>query len=124
MPDQFIKTYEAALATQNWKNIEPLVSKDAAVTFSNGTIHQGLAQIQAAFERNFKLIKNEKYTIQNVVWLKKEKTFAVYLFDFSWAGIINNKKAAGHGIGTSVIVKEAGRWKLLSEHLGKRATEL
>ena len=118
-PEEFIKKYESALATQSWENIAPLVSKDAAVTFSNGTVHHGVNKIRAAFERNFEMIKSEKYAMQNVVWLKKEKTFAVYLFDFSWTGIINDKKVSGRGIGTSVIIREDGNWKLLSEHLGK-----
>jgi len=121
MPEEFIKTYEAALATQNWMHIAPLISSNAAVTFSNGTVHKGVPKIRSAFERNFEIIKNEKYTISNVRWLKKEKTYAVYLFDFSWVGIINHKKVAGNGIGTSVIIKEQGSWKLLSEHLGKKA---
>lgn len=117
----FIKAYEEALASQDWKQVEPLLSDEVSVSFSNGSVHIGKDAVQKAFEHNFANIKSEKYSMQNIVWLKKAQNFAVYLFEFSWTGIINNKPASGSGIGTSVLVKEEGKWKLLSEHLGSKA---
>jgi len=58
--------------------------------------------------------------ISKVKWLLKNESTAVYLFDFYWKGIVNNKQAAGNGIGTVVLIKESGKWKLLTEHLGKK----
>ena len=119
--EEFIKAYEIALGTQNWKNIEPLISKSISVTFSNGTVHFGKNKVKAAFENNFSKIKNEEYKIDNVKWLSKEENFAVYLFDFFWSGIVNEKSVSGNGIGTSVLIKEDGNWKLLTEHLGRKS---
>ncbi|GAA4272974.1 nuclear transport factor 2 family protein [Aquimarina gracilis] len=118
--EEFIKAYENALATQNWKNIEPLVSENVSVTFSDGTIHIGKENVQKAFEGNFNIIKNEKYVIENIKWLVKDKKYAVYLFEFNWTGIIDEKPVSGNGIGTSVLIKEDARWKLLTEHLGRK----
>ena len=42
----------------------------------------------------------------------------VYLFHFNWKGIINGQQASGSGRGTTVIMFENGKWKLVSEHLG------
>ncbi len=117
-PEKFVKEYELALGTQEWKNVAPLVRKNANVTFSNGQVHQGKGAIKIAFEKNFSSIKNELYEIQNLRWLLKTTTTAVYLFDFRWKGIINNEPAQGKGIGTSVLVHENGQWLLLAEHLG------
>ncbi len=117
-PEEFIKSYEAALGTQDWKEVEPLVSKNVSVTFSSGTVHIGREHVQKAFERNFSLIKNEKYAVENVKWLVKDKTYAVYLFEFNWTGLIEGKSVSGNGVGTSVLIKEDDRWKLLTEHLG------
>jgi len=119
--EDFIKNYENALATQNWKNVQPLIHKDASVTFSTGTVHEGKAAVKIAFERNFQLIKNEAYRIENVRWLLKSESTAVYLFDFYWKGIINNQSVEGSGIGTSVLIREAGKWVLLTEHLGRKS---
>ena len=121
-PEDFIKTYENALATQNWKNIEPLISESVSVTFSDGSVHFGKSNVQTAFENNFKKIKNEEYSIENVRWLRREEKFAVYLFDFHWTGIVNEKSVSGNGIGTSILIKEDDRWKLLTEHLGRKSS--
>ncbi len=118
-PQDFIKNYEKALATQDWKNVAPLMAEQASVTFSNGVVHMGKAAVKMAFEKNFALIKNEAYNISNVRWLLLGETTAVYLFEFSWKGIINGKAAGGNGIGTSVLIREQDKWVLLTEHLGK-----
>ena len=62
-PQDFIKNYEAALASQNWKNVQPLIHENACVIFSNGKINMGKSAIKTAFETNFSLIKNEAYQI-------------------------------------------------------------
>lgn len=118
--EDFIKAYETALASQNWKIVEPLISNNACVTFSNGVVHMGKHKVQLAFENNFAKIKSEKYVMEDIVWLKKEPMYAVYLFQFNWTGIINDKLVSGSGIGTSVIIKEEENWKLLTEHLGSK----
>jgi len=119
-PEDFITAYETALASQDWKMVEPLIAETASVTFSNGAVHIGKGKVQRAFENNFATIKSEHYAIENVIWLKKESMYAVYLFEFSWTRLINSQLFSGSGIGTSVILKEGDNWKLLTEHLGKK----
>ncbi|MEL7006744.1 MAG: nuclear transport factor 2 family protein [Bacteroidota bacterium] len=120
-PEKFITSYEAALGAQSWKAVEPLISENVSVSFSNGTTHIGKENVRKAFERNFSLIKNERYAIKNVRWVVQDEKYAVYLFEFSWTGIIEGKSASGNGIGTSVILKEDSQWKLLTEHLGRKS---
>lgn len=120
-PELFIDAYKAALATQQWVNVEPLIHANCCVTFSNGAVHKGISEIQKAYERNFALIKNEDYQMSNLHWVLKTETTAVYVFNFSWAGTINGQPAAGSGKGTAVLVSEEGNWKLVAEHLGKSA---
>lgn len=120
-PEAFITAYEAALASQDWAVVEPLVHRDACVTFTNGSVHEGRAAVQAAFTRNFSLIKSEQYTISNVRWVRTSDDFAAYLFEFSWQGVINGEPASGAGQGTCIIVREHDHWQLLIEHLGPRS---
>ena len=119
-PEDFIRAYAQALGSQSWNEVDPLIHDDACVTFSNGTVHKGKADVKSAFERNFSLIKDEKYSITNVHWVIKGTEMAVYLFDYQWSGIIGGKAANGSGRGSSVLINENGRWKLLIEHLGLR----
>ena len=123
MPDRmtavdFIARYEAALATQSWTEVAPLIHEKASVTFSDGSVHIGKAAVQKAFERNFRTIADEDYRIINVQWVFQSNEMAVYLFDFHWTGTINGHPAAGGGRGTSVLVQEGNTWNLLTEHLG------
>ena len=118
--EEFIRAYEQALASQDWGKVDPLVHENACVTFSNGTVHKGKAEVKSAFEKNFSLIKDEKYSISNVHWVSKGSETAVYLFEFSWSGLINDQPASGSGRGTSVLIKESDRWQLLVEHLGPK----
>ena len=120
-PEDFIKKYEKALATQDWKSVEPLISERASVTFSTGTVHEGKEAVKIAFERNFDLIKSEEYQIKHVRWLFTNESTAIYLFDFSWKGIMNGQLIGGEAIGTSVLIREGDKWVLLTEHLGKKS---
>ncbi len=119
-PEEFIKSYETALGTQDWKIVEPLISEEVSVTFSNETNHIGKENVQKAFEQNFEIIKNEKYAIENIKWVVRDKKYAVYTFEFNWTGIIDGKRVSGNGLGTSVLIKEDAKWKLLTEHLGRK----
>lgn len=120
-PEDFIKQYENALATQDWSAVAPLMDEAVCVTFSDGSVHEGKLQVQKAFQNNFDKIKSEEYAVENVRWVKKEDSYAVYLFDYKWAGIVNGQSMSGSGIGTSVIAKDGERWKLVTEHLGRKA---
>ena len=117
-PDDFISRYERALASQQWSSVDPLVHDDVCVTFSNGSVHRGRANVRAAFEGNFSAIQEEKYRIANVHWILRSREVAVYLFDFQWSGRIDGKEARGAGRGTSVLILDGSDWKLLAEHLG------
>ena len=96
-PEEFVRTYEQALATQDLRNLEPLVYSDACVTFSNGTIHKGKLKVRRGFEKNFSLIKGEDYSITNARWVTKGPETAIYLFDFSWTVYINGRQVSGAG---------------------------
>ncbi len=117
-PSQFIEQYEAALGTQKWDVVSPLISAGAQVIFSDGSLHKGKDAVRAAYERNFEAIKNEDYQISNVHWLMESEDSAAYIFEFSWSGIIQGREASGSGRGTAVLILENGQWKLLAEHLG------
>ena len=119
--EEFVTAYETALATQNWVEVEPLIHKDACVTFSSGKVHRGKDAVRRAFAGNFGTIADETYRVSNVHWVRKDREYAAYLFDFDWTGLIDGEPASGGGRGTCVLVKAGTSWQLLVEHLGPRA---
>ena len=116
--ENFIDEYSAALASQDWEKVAPLIHEDACVTFSSGAVHIGIKPIAEAYKKNFSLIKNEQYAISDVHWVKLNDEVAVYLFKFTWRGIINGQEARGGGRGTATIMLVKNRWQLIAEHLG------
>ncbi|GJM41794.1 MAG: hypothetical protein DHS20C20_20760 [Ardenticatenaceae bacterium] len=121
-PEAFIKRYEAALASQDWQQVDPLVHPEACVTFSSGAVHVGKTAVRQAFERNFSLIQDETYQVKNVHWVLRGADTAVYLYTFHWSGLINGKPASGAGTGSSVLKKVGEEWQLLVEHLGPKGS--
>ncbi len=117
--EKFVQDYERALETQQWNKVESLIHKDACITFSNGKILNGISAIEVAYKHNFSIIKNEKFSILNLNWLKISEQFAIYTFEFHWQGLINGNTVEGNGLGTTTIIKENGNWQIIAEHLGK-----
>lgn len=117
----FVKEYEAALGTQDWASIAPLISDDAKVVFSNGSLLAGKESIRAAYQHNFNTIVGEQYRIENVHWLTETADTAAYMFEFFWAGVIDGQDASGSGRGTAVLVRTTARWVLVGEQLGPKS---
>ncbi len=117
-PEDFVLKYEAALATQDWIQVAPLIHENACVTFSNGSVHRGKTAVEKAFRKNFSSIQNESYRMTNIHWVQKRDSLAVYLFEFQWSGVMQGQSIRGAGKGTCVITKLSDDWRLLVEHLG------
>ncbi|WP_299631792.1 nuclear transport factor 2 family protein [uncultured Roseobacter sp.] len=117
----FVKEYEHALGTQDWSSVAPLISDDAIVIFSNGSLHAGKEAIRAAYQHNFNTIKSEKYRIENVHWLAETADAAAYSFEFHWIGEIEGREASGSGRGTAVLVRIDDCWLLAGEQLGPKS---
>jgi hypothetical protein len=50
-PEDLMRDYEAALATQDWAQVEPLLHPDVCVTFSDGNSFRGRDGVGQAFSR-------------------------------------------------------------------------
>ena len=118
--EEFLAAYEAALAAQDWDEVDPLIHPNCVVTFSSGQVNEGKAAVEKAFRTNFDLIEEEEYAMSKVNWIVKTGEFAVLSFEYDWSGVIHGSPASGGGRGTSSLIKEDGKWLLVAEHLGPR----
>lgn len=119
--DTFPAAYEAALRSQRWERVAPLMHDEACVTFSTGAVHRGKAAVQRAFEANFAAIENEDYRISELVWRERTAGRATCTFHFAWSGRIAGQPAAGAGTGSITLVLTPMGWKLLAETLERAA---
>ncbi|MCR9062111.1 MAG: nuclear transport factor 2 family protein [Rhodobacteraceae bacterium] len=117
----FVKEYEAALGTQDWNCVAPLISDDARVIFSNGSLLIGKDAIKAAYQHNFAMIEGEDYRVENVQWLSEAADSAAYMFEFSWTGMIDGREVSGTGRGTAILGRAEDRWVLVGEQLGPKS---
>ncbi len=120
-PEDFVKSYEAALGRQDWESVAPLIADTARVVFSDGRVLSGKAAIRAAYEHNFATIKGEEFRVENVEWLVRTDKAAAYGFDFRWSGYIDGQLASGSGRGTAVLARQDEVWVLVGEQLGPKS---
>jgi hypothetical protein len=120
VPDvaDFPSAYAAALSTQHWESVAPLIHPQACVTFSGGAFHRGIHAIESAYRRNFSLISGESFRMSELHWVTQSTDFAAYCFRFDWTGSINGELASGFGRGTTLVVRTPQGWQLMAEHLG------
>jgi len=109
--------YKHALSTQRWEAVAPLIHDNACFIFSEGS-YFGKAAVETAFRNTFDLIKNEHYSIKNLVWIYVGEVRASCTYDFAWSGVIDGKLTSGTGRGTTVVVCGGGIWQIIQEHLG------
>ena len=117
---KFMAGFEAALATEDFKNVAPLIHPQAVFRFSEGD-HSGMAEIQAAMERTWAHeVDGERYALTDKRILRSGKDTVTVLFTWRWSG-----DSAEHGPfeivgrGTAQLVRHEGAIKILLEHLSR-----
>jgi ketosteroid isomerase-like protein len=116
-PDEFMRRYEAATCAHDLEATLGLIAEDAIYLFSNRTSHVGKNAIRQVLAANFELIKAETYVIRGLKWLASSEEVAACVYEFTWSGEIDGKRASGSGRGTSVLRRVEGQWKVAHEHL-------
>lgn len=112
-----LTTYVEKLNTHSWDQIAPYVTTDAVFIFTEDTF-VGKAAAKAAFEKTFKLIENEVFSLHDIVWTVVTDDVASCHYEFRWKGLIEGLSASGGGRGTTILRKVDGRWLITHEHLG------
>ena len=117
--DEFMLAYEQATISHDVDATLALVDERAVYLFSDESVHIGKRAVAKVLRRNFDLIRNERYSIDNLTWLAKTETVAACVYDYSWSGTINGEPASGSGRGTTVLQRSNDGWKVVHEHLSR-----
>lgn len=112
-----LSAYIEALNTHSWDRIASHVAADAVIIFTEDNFI-GHAAAKAAFEKTFKLIENEVFSLHDIVWTVVTEDVATCHYEFRWKGLISGQESAGGGRGTTILHKVDGRWLVAHEHLG------
>ena len=117
--DEFMLAYEQATNSHDVEATLSLVDEQAVYLFSDESVHVGKRAIERVFRRNFDLIRDESYSIDNLTWLVNSREVAACVYDYSWSGMINGEPASGSGRGTTVLRRSQNGWKVVHEHLSR-----
>ena len=112
-----LSSYVEALNTHSWDQIAPHVAEDAVFIFTEDTF-VGKAAAKGAFEKTFKLIDNEIFSLHDLQWTVITHEAVACHYEFRWKGLISGQEASGGGRGTTILHKVAGQWLIAHEHLG------
>ena len=117
--DEFMVAYEQATNSHDIEATLSLVDDQAVYLFSDESTHVGKPAIERVLRKNFDLIKEENYAIDNLTWLVDTGEVAAGVYDYSWSGLINGEPASGSGRGTTVLRRSENGWKVIHEHLSR-----
>ncbi|MFQ5919684.1 MAG: YybH family protein [Thermoplasmata archaeon] len=116
---EFMSRYERATDSHDLDGVLSMIDDDAIYLFSDESVHVGRQAVERVLRRNFDLIQDESYSIDNLRWLASSDEVAACVYDFSWSGTIKGQEASGSGRGTSVIRRLGNEWKVVHEHLSR-----
>lgn len=102
-----------------FSNVRTWVDSNAVYWFSDKTCTTP-GEIQRYFENAWDIVKEEKYSVTDVVWIAEDEKSAACIYTYHWEGLIDGRHASGKGRGTNVFVKRGDGWKVVHEHLGNK----
>ncbi|NTJ63067.1 nuclear transport factor 2 family protein [Agrobacterium rhizogenes] len=117
-PDDVLRLYEEKLASHHFEDLAPLISAEAIFWFPNGT-HNGIKEIQAALERTWQRLRNDRYWLEDVRWIVVGEIAATCIYKYRWEAEIEGRSFKGQGRGTAILNKEDRDWKIVHEHLSR-----
>lgn len=114
-----MREYERVTNSHDLQATLSLIDEEAIYLFSDGSVHIGKQAIEKVLRRNFELIQDEAYSIDNLTWILDTDDAAACLYEFSWSGIVNGEPSSGSGRGTSILVRSGDNWRVVHEHLSR-----
>ena len=112
-------TYERATQDHDLEATLSLIDKGAIYLFSDESAHIGKPAVEKVLRRNFKIIEDEVYSLDNLTWLVKSEQVAACVYDYYWTGLIKGEPASGSGRGTTILRRGDRGWKVVHEHLSR-----
>lgn len=113
--------YIAATNTHRFEQVRPLVDPAATYWFGERVL-QRPQDIQAAFEQAWATVADEVYEVDDCRWLVEAAGHAVVSYRYRWRGFVGGVERQGGGLGTNVLRRDDGAWRVLHEHLTPIAT--
>ena len=119
---RFLNHFEDVAMKEDFSLLENMIDERAYFRFNDGDFI-GREAIQAVFEKTWKgdpTIKKARFYQSDIVVLTTDKASATATYTYNWEGSQGSREFKIQGRGTRVLVHEAGRFRIIHEHLSRR----
>lgn len=117
----FLIEFERLAEKEDFALIREYIDEQAYFRFNDGDFI-GRAAIQAAFEKTWRgdpSVKKARFYLTDIVVLTIDQRTASATYTYNWEGSQGDKQFAIRGRGTRVLVFEAGKFRIVHEHLSR-----
>ena len=119
-PEALIAAYGEAINTHRFAVVAPLIAQDASFWFNDGS-HLGIAAIRDAFEATWARLVDERYWLEDLIWIVKGQDIAACRYRFCYTAVVNGDVQSGAGRGTCIVERRVHGWVIVHEHLSALA---
>jgi len=117
----FLIQFETLAEKENFELIKDMIDEQAYFRFNDGDFI-GRPAIQAVFDKTWHgdpSVKKARFYLTDIVVLTTDETTATATYTYNWEGSQGDKSFTVKGRGTRVLKLQAGRFRIVHEHLSR-----
>ncbi len=117
----FLHEFEALAEREEFDLIREFIDENAYFRFNDGDF-VGRAAIQAAFEKTWRgdpTVKKARFYLTDIKVLTVDDKTATATYTYHWEGSQGDQGFSIRGRGTRVLLRHAGGFRIVHEHLSR-----
>ncbi len=117
----FLVEFERLAEREDFELISEFIDERAYFRFNDGDFI-GRPAIQAVFEKTWRAnpsVKKARFYLTDITVLTVDQRTASATYTWNWEGSQGDKQFTIRGRGTRVLVFEAGKYRIVHEHLSR-----
>ena len=118
---QFLHRFEELAEKEDFNLISDMIHERALFRFNDGDF-SGRQAIQAVFEKTWRgdpTVRKARFYLSDIVVLTTDQSTATATYTYNWEGSQGGREFRIQGRGTRVLLLEAGRFRIIHEHLSR-----
>jgi ketosteroid isomerase-like protein len=116
-PQDCSTQFTVALVGRDLEAALALLSDEAVLFFSNGSVIAGKEAFAATMRVAWQVVEDYRYETLDQRWIAQNDDGAAVIYHFAWSGVARGASVSGGGRGTRVFVRTAAGWVIAHEHL-------
>lgn len=118
---QFLHHFEEVAMKEDFDLLEDMIDERACFRFNDGDFI-GRQAIRAAFEKTWRAdptVRKARFYLTDIAVLTTDHASATATYTYNWEGSQAGETFRIQGRGTRVLAYEAGRFRIVHEHLSR-----